>query len=583
LQSEFQNTFRRYLCWRNPLNRENWLVDTSPRNPDCSVDSSELISCRAAGTGEFDMTQFIVRCIAIAMTAVISGCVPLSEFPAPPRVRYAGLAQANRWVLSARRRTFDREEASGECLAALRTALSEDSPQARDLANAALGRFVEINCEDGRFRSSEVVGPDGIAYHVRLVTEEGDWPIALLQKLEAIRPSQGSAGLQWAGWGVPVIGASKPDRVNQPFEPGQGYRLPVTVVADMHSRNGVHETTIRLVNSEVTASASIGGQSRPIAGDLQAPNRATFRRGSPFFLGLRGLFRVNRFAYPTNLIFMQPYDPNRIPVVLVHGLLSTPMIWSDVVSNLQKDPVIRKKFQFFAFYYPNGQPIPASALDFRNALRAVETRYPSARDMVLVGHSMGGIISRAQVSSSGGMDLFNEVFGVDAPRVAKRLPNAPLLRDSLVFERDENVGRVIFICVPHRGSNLAQAGPAGFFAMLIRLPYNIAGAVSEIADVVTTMDLRRPPTSIYSLSPRSPFLHALNQRPIEVPHHSILGDRGRGDSPNSSDGVVRYASAHLETAESELIVPAGHSAFRHPMAIEEIRRILYEHMNQSAR
>ncbi len=529
------------------------------------------------------MTQPIVRWIAVAVTAVVSGCLPLSEFPAPPRVRNGGLGQAHQWALSARRRHFDGDEASGECLAALRKALSEDSPQARDLANAALGRFLEINYEDGRLRSSEVVGPDGIVYHVRLVTENGDWPTALLDRLEAIRPSQGSARLQWAGWGVPVIGVSKPDRVNQPFEPRQGYRLPVTVVPDMHTRDGVCETTIRLVNSEVTASASIGGQSRPIAGDLQAPNRATFRRGSPFFLGLRGLFRVNRFAYPTNLIFLQPYDPDRIPVVLVHGLLSTPIIWSDLVSELQKDPLIREKFQFWAFFYPNGQPIPASALDLRNELHAAEARYPNATDMVLVGHSMGGIVSRAQVSSSGGMELFNEIFGADAPRVAKRLPNAPLLRDSLIFERDENVGRVIFVAVPHRGSHLALAGPAGFVAMLIRLPNNIAGTVSEVADVVTTMDLRRPPTSISGLSPTSPFLRALNQRPIEVPHHSIIGDRGRGNSPNSSDGVVRYSSSHLATADSEKIVPAGHTPFHHPMAVEEIRRILYKHLKQSGR
>jgi hypothetical protein len=107
-----------------------------------------------------------------------------------------------------------------------------------------------------------------------------------------------------------------------------------------------------------------------------------------------------------------------------------------------------------------------------------------------------------------------------------------------------------------------------------RLPQNITGAIAEIADIVTTMDLRWPPTSIRGLSPKSPFLQALDQRPIEAPHHTIVGDRGRGDSPNSSDGVLPYSSAHLATAESELIVPAGHGAFRHPMAIAEIERML---------
>jgi len=189
---------------------------------------------------------------------------------------------------------------------------------------------------------------------------------------------------------------------------------------------------------------------------------------------------------------------------------------------------------------------------------------------------MGGIISRAQVSSSGGNALLNAVFGSDAPHVTKRLQKTQLLRDSLIFERDRNVRRAVFVCVPHQGSNMALAGPAGFFASLIRLPNNIVSAVAEVSDVVTTVNLRRAPTSIAGLSPRSPFLRALNQRPIEVPHHTILGDRGRGDSPNSSDGVVPYSSAHLATAESELVVPSDHGSFRHPAAIAELRRILRE-------
>ena len=223
---------------------------------------------------------------------------------------------------------------------------------------------------------------------------------------------------------------------------------------------------------------------------------------------------------------------------------------------LEADPFIRKNFQFWTFFYPTGQPIPVSAMELRRDLRAVEARYRLLRGMVLVGHSMGGIIAHAQASSSGGPALFNQVFGEDTPHVAGRLPNAPILRDSLFFDRDENVRRVIFVCAPHRGSRMALAGPAGFFATLIRLPRNITGTIAEIADVVTTMDLRRPPTSIRGLSPKSPYLQALDQRPIEAPHHTIIGNSGRGNSPNSSPMAwFRARSAHLATAESELIVP----------------------------
>ena len=554
-------------------------VPRSTRVPRPEVDLPPTGPKSSRGRGSLPISSRLV----FFSVAAISGCAPISKYPAPPRVQEGALAQAGQWAASARQ-SLDEKAVSEKCLASLRVALADNSPQARDIANIALGRFLESNFDGAKPHGTEFTGPDGVVYHVRVEAKPGDWPAALLNGFENIRTTRtrASSPLQWEGWGVPVLGVSRPDRAAQPFAPRQGYRLPVTVVADMSMRGATCEarceTTIRFLNPEVTKSVSIWGKQRPVAGDLYAPNLATFRRGNPLVLSLRWLFQVDRFSYPTSLIFMQPYDPNRIPVVLVHGLLSTPVMWGEVVNGLQADPLIRKNFQFWAFFYPTGQPIPVSALDLRNDLRAAEARYPLPRGLLLVGHSMGGIISRAQVSSSGGNALLNGVFGADAPHVAKRLQKAPLLRDSLIFERDSHVRRVVFVCVPHRGSNIALAGPAGFFASLIRLPNNIIGAVEEVADVVTTLDLRRPPTSIAGLSPRSPFLRALNARPIDVPHHTILGDRGRGNSPNSSDGVVPYSSGHLDTAASELVVPSDHGSFRHPAAIAEMRRILHEHL-----
>jgi len=61
-----------------------------------------------------------------------------------------------------------------------------------------------------------------------------------------------------------------------------------------------------------------------------------------------------------------------------------------------------------------------------------------------------------------------------------------------------------------------------------------------------------------------------------------MGDRGKGDAPNSSDGVVSYWSSHMEGAQSELIVPAGHPAHQNLQAIEEVRRILKLNARSSA-
>lgn len=518
---------------------------------------------------------------ALTVLAALSGCAPIHQSIGTSVRRPDPVVQARIGA-----RAADRErnvlQASGLSLAALRLAQSENSAEARAVANLALARFITLNFQQSHLLVRTFTGSDALTYRVRMDFRHGDWPSGLINHLQPISPArtQEPASLVWNGWGVPMIGVCKPDRNKEPFAPRQGYRLPVTVVATMQPRpQNTCNTTIRFLNPDVEKTVRLDGKMHPVAGNLLAPNIATFRLGNPLIQGLRWLIAVDRFSYPTNLIFIQPYDPDRIPVILVHGLLSTQAIWRGVLQGLESDPLLRKKYQFWCFLYPTGQPIPLSALELRRDLRSAETRYHPSRGIVLVGHSMGGILSRAQTSSSGGHAIVNSVFGQDAPRILARLPDTPLLRDSLIFDRDRNVRRVVFICVPHRGSSIASMGPVALFTRLIRLPNTVADNISGVSHIATSINLRRLPTSICGLSPRSAFLRALDQRPIEVPHHSILGDRGRGDSPNSSDGVVPYASAHLASAESELIVPCGHSAFSHPAAIEELKRILQQHLN----
>jgi hypothetical protein len=84
------------------------------------------------------------------------------------------------------------------------------------------------------------------------------------------------------------------------------------------------------------------------------------------------------------------------------------------------------------------------------------------------------------------------------------------------------------------------------------------------------------PNSVDTLEPNDRFVEAVNKLPITpgIPYHSIIGDRGRGDTPNSSDGVVPYWSSHLQGAQSELIVNSDHGAQYNPQAIQEVERIL---------
>jgi hypothetical protein len=139
------------------------------------------------------------------------------------------------------------------------------------------------------------------------------------------------------------------------------------------------------------------------------------------------------------------------------------------------------------------------------------------------------------------------------------------------------VARIVFICVPHRGSYLATNWIGSLGIALIRLPGNILTGVSTVitAPLQKNLGLKRMPTGINGLSPQNPLLHGLDTLPIHAPYHSIIGDRGRGDTPNSSDGVVPYWSSHLAGAQSELIVPGPHGSFALPQTTSELKRILH--------
>jgi hypothetical protein len=119
---------------------------------------------------------------------------------------------------------------------------------------------------------------------------------------------------------------------------------------------------------------------------------------------------------------------------------------------------------------------------------------------------------------------------------------------------------------------------------LISLPVDIVStATTSLGSSIAliTGNSGRMPTSIDGLAPKNPLYKILDSRPIQVPHHSIIGDRGKGDTPNSSDGVVEYWSSHLKSAKSEKIVPGPHGACEMPETLDELRRILHLHLKSN--
>ena len=379
------------------------------------------------------------------------------------------------------------------------------------------------------------------------------------------------------GIGGALVGVHKTNPLEH-FSPLVGVTAPVTAVLDFKGQ----DVTLSLIDPTEKPKARVAGNERPLDADFSAA-LAYYPQKSEYWEGIMGALRVSDYMKTTGLYMLQPYDPDRIPLIFVHGLISTPRMWRNVINELEKDPLLRERYQCWVFAYPTGNPPLYSALRLREELEKLQQLYPNSRDYVLVGHSMGGILSRTQVTT---LDRSAwDAMGKDkATRFFGPVKKGSLIDRATIFQANPHVDRAIFICTPHRGSEMA-IGTLGELAIrLISLPTDlvstVAGSVgSSIA--ILTGDPKRMPTSIDGLSPRNPTLKVLDASPITVPHHSIIGDRGKGDTPKSSDGVVEYWSSQLKSAKSEMIVPGPHGACELPETIDELRRLLRLHLKSN--
>ncbi len=360
--------------------------------------------------------------------------------------------------------------------------------------------------------------------------------------------------------------------------------LPVRNLTAMMRFNGT-SAELELLDPYQTEQVNLAGRRLPLADDPGAAVMLGLSKARVDKLGLARLLRPSRYNDTAHLNFVQPYDPNRIPVLMVHGLQDTPATWAPAYFRLIDDPVIREKYQFWVFSYPSGYPYPYSASLLRRELDNVRRQFPDHKDIVIVGHSMGSLITRLMVTDVGDK-LWLEVFDKTPAETPLAGLSREILEDSIVFNHRPEIDRVIFISAPHRGSVLASNWIGAIGTRLVRLPSFMADTRNAVISVATVdasaVILQRTPNSIDTLSPNNRFVQEINKIPIHpgIPYHSIIGDRGKGDTPDSSDGVVAYWSSHLGGAVSEKIVPSHHSANQHPEGIEEIRRILLLHIGK---
>lgn len=402
------------------------------------------------------------------------------------------------------------------------------------------------------------------------------------------------------GLGAPLAAGIRPPAGIRGFQVSPKVRVPATALMIIpDARAAIAAGAVHGVLSVHTffddRTISIDGYTVPLAYRLTASLALALQESSVWAREFRGfLFGDLLSDLPSQLVALEPHRPGRIPVVLVHGTASSVGRWADMINDLLADPAVADHFEFWLFSYATGNPIPYSALLLRRSLEQAYARLgavradPALGQTVVIGHSQGGLLAKMLVIDPGER-LWNGISRRPLDDLRINPASKAEIRAALFVHPLPEVRRVVFIATPHRGSYVAARRISQLVSRLVTLPVGIALIGRELlannADE-PTFDVRRNWLgSIYGMTPGSSFIRALAGVPVvsDVAVNSIIPTLGNGPLAQRSDGVVRYASAHIEPVESELVVNSGHSTQSTPATIEEVRRILLHHLADACR
>ena len=388
------------------------------------------------------------------------------------------------------------------------------------------------------------------------------------------------------GLGAPLVVMSKdldPEMLD-PFAQGKHIYYGMTGVVNFSGRACVAQ----FIDPLAVETLPFAGHTYQLAADFTAPLALALADLKPRQTELAGMFKPEEFETKIRLSRLQPFDPNKIPILCIHGLGDSQATWAPLIQTLRGDPVIRKNYQFWFFSYPTGYPYPLTAAALRRRMDAINAYYPQHKKVVVIGHSMGGMISRTLITDSG-MTLWNATYDRPPSKMPFSAETRKVMSESLIFKHRSDVARVIFMSPSHRGAEMATSFWGRLGSSIIGDPKDVVPDETKVLALAkpnsTGEHLTRMPNSIDMLNPENRFVTTLAEIPLAsgIPYHTIIGDRGQGGNRNhvppvSTDGIVPYWSSHLDGPQSELIIPSHHWTNQHPLGIAEVDRILHEHL-----
>ncbi len=461
-------------------------------------------------------------------------------------------------------------------------------------------------------------GKQGIEFEIQI---DGRWSDQTFERFELVNDYQADGLVNHYhtyGLGVPLIAVRPQQELHSDFEKYYPPEITIPMTAFMHlvkpssadtttedETPKIQRAVLKLYDPLEQTVVQTESKMVPLESDITTPLAYGLR--DPYVnkgvLATASLLNAEFAPETYGLFMLEPFDPTKIPVVMVHGLWSSPVTWVHMFNDLRANRDIHENCQFWFYSYPTGQPFWISAQQMRADLAKIRREVDPGGDfkpldkMVFVGHSMGGLLSKMQTVDSG--DLFWRVIS-DNPisELKGDQKTIELLKDTFYFKQNPAIDRVITLATPSRGSDFANPATQWLSRKLFTLPTVVTddfeSVVKENGTLLKDGSFLTATTSIGSLAPTNPLFEALSnaERTKAVKTHNIVGRLSRksflktsSESKKlASDGIVSIESAMNDSAESQIFVEAEHSeVHQHPGSIFEVRRILLEHLSENNR
>lgn len=487
-----------------------------------------------------------------------------------------------------------------------------------DIYNGSLEAIMRELCKSGQLTNgaSIMIGDEDLGM-MATVRFEGRWQEQSFERFELVSDykTEGLANQYHTyGLGVPLIAIlqnqASPSPAQKYYPPS--LTLPMTAFCEIQPQDTFandsgkiqRSAVIRLFDPLERKTIQHLNRTIPLESDITTP--LAYHLKDPLLnqsvLATATLLNGKLADKIHGVYMLEPFNPNKIPVVMVHGLWSSPVTWTQMFNDLRAIAEIQNNYQFWFYSYATGQPFTISAGQMRedldDARRALDPSGSSQalNQMVLVGHSMGGLLSRMQAIDSGD-EFWNLVGQGSIDDLKGNQQSISRIRKTLFFDANPAIKRIVTIATPHQGSEFASATARWLSQKIISLPEMATNETLKLAkenpDILVNPRILTG-TSIDSLAPTAPSFLALNRIAPQptTKFHTIVGRLekknflpfGNDNEDLGSDGVVSVTSAQYKYAETNAFVPEEHSSIHfHPQCILEVRRILLSHLVQQQR